>query len=277
MFDITQPTPDQVIELYVLDEGTLKSPPGEAPLEVLPGATLRLQTGVIHDHNGNPVPDGTLVQFIQQDRIQGFVNVIAERTTVDGVANLDYLLEARTGNFRITAAAGDARASQEVDIVIGESAIVSVNTPTPAPTSTATPTGTPTQTATATVPPSPTATDTPQPTSTPSLVDSEPDNDVPGILVGLQMLLAFAVGLLVTGGAGYVMTRGNGQELDQTVRGILWGVIGGLAAYNYFALGLPGAGWLVDLGGWAGLLTTVIGGSAGLLLYRWWVGRPTAG
>ncbi|MGW8319199.1 MAG: glycoside hydrolase family 3 N-terminal domain-containing protein [Candidatus Promineifilaceae bacterium] len=276
MFETTQPTPEQVIELYVLDEGTLKSPPGEAPLEVLPGATLRLQTGAIRDHNGNPVPDGTLVQFIQQDRIQGFVNVIAERTTVDGVANLDYLLEARTGNFRITAAAGDARASQEVDIVIGESAIVSVNTPTPAPTSTATPTGTPTQTATATVPPSPTATHTPQPTSTPSLAESEPDDGVRGALVGLQMLLAFAAGLLVTGGAGYVMSRGDDHDLDQTVRGILWGVVGGLAAYNYFALGLPGTGWLVDLGGWAGLLTTVIGGSAGLLLYRWWAGRREA-
>jgi beta-N-acetylhexosaminidase len=265
---ITKPYPIQVIELYVVDQGVPKSPASEEPLEVVPGATLRLQTSVIIDSNGNPVPDGTLVQFIQQDRIQGFVNVIDERPTVGGVANLDYLLEARTGNFRITASAGDAEASQEIDIVIGENAIVSVNTLTPTATPTSTPTKTPTPTSTPTITPSPTSTQTPVPTpsATPVVDPSEPT--LVSFSTTGQMLMAFGVGLVVTSYAGFAVGRNENEGLSNTLRCILWGLIGGLLFYLYFALNLPGFAWLDDLGYWAGLITTVAGGVLGLVAYR---------
>ncbi|MBE2220198.1 MAG: hypothetical protein IAF02_01575, partial [Anaerolineae bacterium] len=106
----TNPNPNQVIELYIADNaGVTQSPASDAPLETAVGDTLHLQTGTITDYNGNPVPDGTLVQFIQVDRIQGTVNIIAEVPTSNGIARLDYVLEARTGpgKFRITAVSGD--------------------------------------------------------------------------------------------------------------------------------------------------------------------------
>jgi beta-N-acetylhexosaminidase len=268
LFEITKPDPQQIIELFIVDEGTPKSPPSQEPLEAVPGATLRLQTSVIADRNGNPVPDGTLVQFVQQDRIQGFVNVIGERPTRDGIANLDYLLEARSGNFRITATAGDAQASQEINIVIGENAIVSINTPTPAPTLSPTASSTPTPSATATTVPTPTPTHTPIPTATPQ-PPAPTGEETPGSLYSeAQMLFFFGVGLFVTGGVGYAVARNESNSLNRTVRCVLWGLVGSLAAYNYFALGLPGTSWLIGLGVWAGLFTTLVGGLVGLLLYR---------
>jgi beta-N-acetylhexosaminidase len=265
---ITQPYPVQVIELYVVDEGVPKSPASEAPLEVVPGATLRLQTSIIIDGNGNPVPDGTLVQFIQQDRIQGFVNVIDERPTVGGIANLDYLLEARTGNFRITASAGEAEASQEIDIVIGENAIVSVNTLTPTATPTSTPTNTPTATSTPTITPSPTATKTPIPTPTALPLEDPSEPTLISLSSTGQMLLAFGAGLVITSYAGVAVGRNENGGLSKTLRCVLWGLIGGLLFYIYFSLDLPGFEWLDRLGYWAGLITTLTGGLVGLLGYR---------
>jgi beta-N-acetylhexosaminidase len=273
LFQVTNPNPEQVIELYIVDQGTLKSPPGEEPLEVLPGATLRLQTGVIVDHNGNPVPDGTPVQFVQQDRLQGFVNVIGEQPTVAGIANLDYLLEARAGNFRITAASGEARSSQEVDIVIGENAVVSVNTPTPAPTNTATPTLTPSLTPTPSPSPSPTSTPTPEPTATVTPEPLPPAPEAQTVVDEFQLLLGFGLGLVITGGAGFAVGRNQGLGATQSVRCVLWALLGALIAYNYYALGLPGASMLESLGSWGGLLVTLFGGLLGLLIYRL-LGRP---
>lgn len=270
LFEITKPDPAQVIELFIVDQGLPQSPPSQAPLEVVPGATLRLQTGVIRDHNGNTVPDGTLVQFVQQDRIQGFINVIAERPTIDGIANLDYLLEARTGNFRITANSGEATTSQEINIVIGENAVVSINTPTPGPTiapsvtTTPTPSFTPTPTPTLT----PTPTSTPSPTAVPETMVEPPEE--PGMPSEIQMLLGITGGLLIMGGTGYFIGRNGGQtRLDQTLRWVLWALAGGLVAYNYFALNLPGTDFLTTLGSWAGFIMTVLGGAAGLVVYRW--------
>jgi hypothetical protein len=82
------------------------------------------------------------------------------------------------------------------------------------------------------------------------------------------MLFYLGVGLFVTGGVGYAVARNESNNLNRIVRCVLWGLAGGLVAYNYFALGLPGASWLVALGVWAGLLTTLAGGIVGLLLYR---------
>jgi hypothetical protein len=239
-------------------------------LESVPGATLRLQTGIIRDHNGNTVPDGTLVQFVQRDRIQGFVNVIAERPTIDGIANLDYLLEARTGNFSITAGSGDASSSQEINIVIGENAVVSINTPTPGPTvmPTITTTQTPTETPTLTPTETPTPTPSPSPEPTPEVEIQEPPTEP--MPHEAQMLVGIMVGLIVTGGTGYFIGRnGNSVRLDQTLRWVLWALAGGLLAYNYFALGLPGADVLTSLEGWAGLIVTLLGGAIGLGIYRW--------
>lgn len=265
LFQQTQPDPQQVIELYITgSEGERQSPPREQPLDVSIGDTLRLQTGIIRDRNGHPVPDGTIVQFIQRDRIQGLVSIIEEAPTRQGVALLDYVLEARTGpgQFRITAVAGETTQSQEVDIFIEGEALVAILTPEPSPTPTPTPTAV-----------APTPTPTPEPTATPTstpLIEEvgPPPEPVINILVSdFWMLLSLIGGLTAVLAAGLFFTRTQPVPLAQQLRWLLWGVVGGLLVYNYYVLGLPGTAVLLDLGGWAGLLTTLLGGLVGLSVF----------
>lgn len=267
LFAQTQPAPEQVIELFIISSaGEVQSPPSEEPLDLSVGNSLRLQTGVIVDRNGNRVPDGTVVQFVLQDRVQGVVSIIGERVTTNGQATIDYVLDARTGQFRITAVSGPATQSQEVDIIIGDNARVAIITPTPAPTATPTPTYTPTPEPTFT--PIPTA--TPQPTP---LAAPVPPQE-PGVLISLSdflTLLAMSLGLGITGVVAW--TWGGQQTAPPAgpalrLRWLLWGVIGGLLFYIYFGLNLPGTAVLHNFGSWGGLLATLTGGLAGLLAYR---------
>lgn len=265
LFQQTQPNPQQVIELYITSsDGARQSPPREQPLDVSIGDTLRLQTGLIRDRNGHPVPDGTIVQFIQRDRIQGLVSIIEEVPTRLGVAQLDYVLEARTGpgQFRITAVTGEATQSQEVDIFIEGEALVAILTPEPTPTPTATSTA---------VPPTPTPTPEPSatPTSPPTIEEVGPPPE-PGINILLSdfwLLLSLLGGLTAVLAAGFFFTRTQPMPLAQQLRWLLWGVVGGLVVYNYYVLGLPGTAVLLDLGGWAGLITTLLGGLVGLSIF----------
>ena len=265
LFQQTQPNPQQVIELYITgNAGERQSPPREQPLDVSIGDTLRLQTGVIRDHNDHPVPDGTIVQFIQRDRIQGLVSIIEEAPTRQGVAQLDYVLEARTGpgQFRITAVSGNATQSQEVDIFIEGEALVAILTPEPTPTPTATATAVP-----------PTATPTPEPSVTPtSPLPAEelglpPEPGINILLSDFWMLLSLLGGLTAVLATGLFFTHTRAASPVQQLRWLLWGIVGGLVVYNYYALGLPGTAVLLDIGGWAGLLTTLLGGLIGLSIF----------
>ncbi len=256
---ITQPDPDQIIDLYIEQDGNLQAPARELPLEVVVGETLHLVTGEIVDHNGNPVPDGTPVQFLQTDRLQGFTSIVSQQPTQGGVARLDYVLEAQTGLFRITAVSGGATNSQQVDIIIGENVRIVVVTLTPAPTPMDTPTVAPTETLEPT--PVPTATATPTPV---------PPPPEPGLSISLSTfsnLLGFVTGLTLTSILGIVL----GQRLrlsgpSALLRLLLWGLLGSLALYNYYLLQLPGSSWLSSLGNWAALVATAGGGMVGLLL-----------
>ncbi|GAB4158411.1 MAG: hypothetical protein Fur0021_28230 [Candidatus Promineifilaceae bacterium] len=260
LFTVTQPDANQVIQLFIVSDGSVQSPPNEAPQEMMVGQTLRLQTGIIVDQNGYPVPDGTLVEFIQLDRINGFVSVIAQRPTVNGAASLDYILEARTGQFRITAAAGAAHTSLEVDIAIGDNVRVVVITPTPAPTAVPTNTPPPTATATATTTVSP----TPAVTPTLSAAESEPGLLIPLAKVSMLLSLMAGIGLLVA--AGIFIGYNRDLPPTQLLQFVLWGIIGGLLAYLYFSLNLPGSARLQPLGAWAAIITTASGGAVGMLL-----------
>lgn len=265
LFRQTQPNPQQVIELYITgSEGERQSPPREQPLDVSIGDTLRLQTGLIRDRNGHPVPDGTIVQFIQRDRIQGLVSIIEEVPTRLGVAQLDYVLEARTGpgQFRITAVAGEATQSQEVDIFIEGEAFVAILTPEPTPTPTATPTAVP-----PTLTPTPTPTATPTTPTLPEALGPPPEPGINILLSDFWLLLSLLGGLTAVLAAGLFFTRTQPVPLAQQLRWLLWGVVGGLVVYNYYVLGLPGTAVLLDLGGWAGLITTLLGGLVGLSVF----------
>ncbi|MCA9949504.1 MAG: hypothetical protein KDE48_07665 [Anaerolineales bacterium] len=267
----TQPDPAQIIEIFIVQNDTTQSPPSEAPLDAAIGDTLLLQTGVLRDRNGNQVPDGTIVQFILQDRIQGAVSIIGAEPTTDGMARIGYVLEASTGpgQFRITAVSGDAAISQAVDISIEDEAQVAIIVPTPTATITVTPSPIPTNT------PIPSATPTAMPTATPVTIESPLE---PGIRIGLsefQLLMSMFFGLAITGGIGVLLSQRNDNTTAEMVSWLLWGVIGALILYLYYMLGLPGTAVLQNIGSWAGLLTTIVGGLLGLLLFQLWNQRAS--
>ena len=265
LFTQTQPAPQQIIELFLVIGQEIEAPSRQEPLASAIGDTLRLQTGVIFDRNGRAVPDGTLVRFILRNRVQGTVTILGDRPTTGGIAQLDYVLDASMGpgQFRITAESGAATVSQEVDIVIEEDAQLAIIVPTAAPTTT--PTAEPTATATAepTLTPEP-----PTPAATPPLPGPAEE---PGWLIALsamQSLLGVVVGLLAVGLAAVLLDRLSAPALPQRIGQLLWGLVGGLLLYNYYALEMPGAGLLTGLGSAAGLVLVIAGGAGGLLLYR---------
>ena len=270
LFLQTQPTASQVIGLDVTNlNSEADASAGDEPFDVKVGDTLRLQTGVILDNNGNAVPDGTVVRFRQRDRVAGTENILGEVPTTNGVAQLDYVLEARTegGQFRIVAESGAAMISQEVDIRVGTTesgggAQVSIIDPTPQPTPTAEPS--PTATVTATTPP----TDAPEPTSTAAQPPLQPQE--PGIRIELSefgLLTAVFAGLLVSSGAAFSLGRQQNVGLEQQIGWPLWTIVAGLMSYIYFKLGLPGASALGEIQmGW-GFLTSFAGGLVGLIAY----------
>jgi beta-N-acetylhexosaminidase len=255
LFLITQPDPNQIIELYFVERDEIQSPPSQEPLTAVIGDTLQLETGVIVDHNGNQVPDGTLVQFIRQDRIQGTLNIIAEVPTMNGVARLGYVLEASTGpgQFRITAAAGEATISQAVDITIEDNAEAVIVVPTSAPT----PTITPSPTATTTSTPTPTVTPIP-PTRTPVPTPEPQEPSIRIALSELEMLLSMVSGLMIFTIGALFFTR-ESDDLSQRAGALLWGLAGGLSAYVYTILQMPGSDWVLSMGSWAGLTATLLG------------------
>lgn len=264
LFLITQPDPNQIIELYIVDRGEVQSPPSQEPLAAEIGDTLQLETGVIVDRNGHQVPDGTLVQFIQQDRIQGTLNIIAEVPTLNGVARLGYVLEASTGpgQFRITAASGEATISQAVDISIEDEAEVVIVVPTSAPT----PTFTPSPTATTTPSPTPTVTPIP-PTSTPIPPPEPQEPSIRIALSELEMLLSMLTGLVIYTVGALFISRENDAH-SQRAGALLWGMVGGLITYIYMLLQMPGSDWLLSLGSWAGMTATLLGAVLAWSLYQ---------
>lgn len=267
LFSQTQPSPNQVIELFLVIGEEIESPSRQQPLAAAIGDTLRLQTGTVLDRNRNPVPDGTLVRYILRNRVQGTVTVLGDRPTTNGVAQLDYVLDASMGpgQFRITAESGDATLSQEVDIIIEEDAQLVIIIPTPAPTNTATPSPTPTVT------PEPTATSRPLPTTAATPEASGPNADSGWLIDVSEMrsLVGVVTGLSSVGFlAVYANRRFRATSLAQQIGRLLWGFTGGLLFYNYYALGMPGSSLFSGLGSLAGLLLIVAGGLGGLLLYR---------
>lgn len=267
--DQTRPDPNQIISLSYQREGEQIESSAEEALSVSVGDTLRLITGVILDQNGNPVPDNTIVRFIERDRIEGSLSILAEVPTINGIAQLSYVLEARTegGEFRIGVEAGGATISQELDFSVSDSAEgaaqIRLINPTPNPTRTPTPTNTATPTTT------PTFTPTPVPSATPEPPPADPQE--PGVRIELSefwMLTAVSLGLLFIIVLAFLLGNRTDSDITERVGRLLWGVISGLLFYLYYALDLPGTAVFSGWGFMAGVVTTAVGGLVGLAAFQ---------
>jgi beta-N-acetylhexosaminidase len=239
-------TPESAEANTPTPEPTEEGPTPEPQPET--GDALKLQTSVIVDHNGHPVPDGTPGQFIftyPLDARESSVTV----TTRDGVAETTITLD-RVGQLDVAIQADPAPRKVVLQIIVQESG-VSILTPTPEPTST------------------PLPTDTPEPKSTP------PETPLPtpevgngsgssaGASAGLGDLLLALFGALIVSGAGYYALRFRNEPVERALRIALWSIIGGLGLYVAYAVRLPGADWLrqqsgVWAAGWVALFGSVV-------------------
>jgi beta-N-acetylhexosaminidase len=253
---VTFPDPNQALQLY-LDNGNSETTNENGTASPTPvpqfkvGDFISVRTGVILDKNGNQVPDRTIVRFVVT-RGEGVIAQIIESETSHGIARANIRVEA-SGLIQIRVESDLARSANPLVFDIPADAIPTQTEPTP--------TNQPTET------PTPTATNTPTPTLEPTPTPIPPRDQTN---FG-DWTLAFVV-TLVIGISTYWASSMFGQ--------IRWGVragflilIGGLAAYSYIALGMPGSKPLLqDLGTRGVLLVTMIGAAVGAAASWSWRG-----
>jgi beta-N-acetylhexosaminidase len=252
----TTPNPDQIIPLMVEKPGeepeSTETPVSstEPPLTYKVGDTIPLQTGVIVDHNGNPVPDGTIVRFlIDTKSTSGSIEQIETQTT-NGIARTTYRIQ-NIGIFNLRVTADPAQISQILKLEITDAGgqITSFE-PTIAPTGMATPTAT---------------------------VDTQVTPEIEKITNHQKGMPSAADWLLSTiiifSIASILYWWGwRKQKYSWNPRIPFAAIVGGYVVYFYFVIGLPGAGdgiiktgsGLILLGVLVGCL---IGGGIGYLWY----------
>lgn len=135
------PHPDQVIPLSVDEDAAvlLQTEPQEenSPLPKTPvfklGDLLPVKTGVILDHNGHPVPDGTVVAFTMYEQGGNITIQQTESETCEGIAKASISLQS-AGVHEISVKSEPATNSEILVLDISEEeAIVSAIIPTPLP------------------------------------------------------------------------------------------------------------------------------------------------
>jgi beta-N-acetylhexosaminidase len=251
LIDVLTPDPTQTITLHVIydDEETSEE---ATPTGFRRGDLIHVATGVIVDANGNPVPDGTPVSFDIAYQAEGIAPVRIETVTTDGVGAMSLTLD-RLGTLTIQAASELARTSEILQLEVQEDAfsVVTVIPPTGTPIATIGPTG----------------------TASESVGESgEPVDGQEGSAADLHTtnLLDLAIGLLgvvLVSGAGFLLTRRQGDE-QTAIRFALIGAVFGLAGYDYLAIGLPGSEMLLESSGlWSSLVVTIVAGILGQTLW----------
>ncbi len=258
-----EPAPGQIISLSPVSSGDVIS----GSIKV--GSQIELETGIILDQKGHPVPDGTPVEFSLRYPTESLALAPKVETTAGGRARTIVALD-RAGELWITAASGEAKNSTRIELRVGGDTPGTIATVVPSPTPSPTPQPTVTSTPTAT------ATLTPEPTETPApVVAALPPPAKPRVAFGA--FFAALLGAALSAGAVF-MLRKRGQPLGgdeandvQALVAALWATAIGWIAYLLYAFGwLPGA-TTVQARGWvwaAGAVTFVAG-----LLTLFWTGR----
>jgi beta-N-acetylhexosaminidase len=121
LLEVTSPDPNQLISISLLknnQEFLAEDIVSEDPLSVSQGEIITLRTGVILDHNQNPVPDETLVEFQISNGSESINTQSIEAYTNNGVAQISYQIQ-YPGLTQIKAICEPAQTSQIVVLDIG--------------------------------------------------------------------------------------------------------------------------------------------------------------
>jgi len=263
-----EPLPGQVILLSPVEAADKLS----GSIKV--GSQIVIETGIIRDRNGNPVPDGTPVEFSLRYPTESLVLAPQTETTVGGKARTTVMLD-RPGDLWITAQAGEAKDSTRIELKIGGDTPGTIATVVPTPTIMPTPTSTSTPEPTSTEAPTPVPTMTPMP---------EADTNAKALRprVALVAFLFGMVGSALAGGTAFAIKRRRAEKtvapnvtLIPALEAALWAIIVAWIAYLLYALGwLPGATALqAKDAAWAAGMVTFIAGALSSL----WTGRQKSG
>ncbi len=251
---ITAPDPGQIISLYLnlpVDATSTAIPsmtaePTSVPLFNM-GDSVTIRTGTILDHNGNPVPDGTVVRFsISVGGEGGGVFQQQDTTTIGGSGSITLRID-KPGLLEIRAASEPAIISEvlQLDVKEGAAAVVTVIVPV--------------------------LSETVEPIPTTPIPEEESDFITPE---GAPRFGGWMLSMLILSG-GVLLAYWVGGTWGRPRWSMRWGLcalLGGLLVYNYLALGLPGAAELL-LSGDGGMLVglTILGEIAGVFCAWLWM------
>ncbi len=132
----TSPDPSQVITLGVDSTGVIENTPQASetnvPQNFYIGDTLPITTGIILDHNGNHVPDGTIARFIISTETDSVTTQQIETVTQSGVAKASFPIS-QPGRVEIRVVSEPALVSQvlQLEVKEGEGSQVTAIAPTP--------------------------------------------------------------------------------------------------------------------------------------------------
>jgi beta-N-acetylhexosaminidase len=217
------PTPDQIIPLFIdlkssaaSTDTTTTPPPTAVPLFQI-GDIIALRTGEIMDHNGHVVPDGTVVRFSMTLTGEGGgILQQVEAVTTRGTARASFGLD-KPGLLEIHAVSEPAAISEVIQLDVSTSGPVAVTVVVPEMT----------------------------PSAQEAVVPTEAITDSTGLITqeGFPRPSAwFIVMVLLFLTVGLFWWFGRVVFDQQLRRQLAFGaLIGGLLAYNYLVLGLPGS------------------------------------
>lgn len=241
LISATSPDPDQIIELSLdIPEASLGTPVPTMIPQLAVGDLIPIRTGVILDHNGHPVPDATVVEFILSAGLNELA--VQKEATQDGIARTTFLIE-ETGTLVIHARSDPAIESNFLQFDIPPEGIPTIEF---------------------VITQFPTETPTIEPDSTEVIPPEAPiEPPTSSGTIGLSDWLIASGVSIVIGIVIYWITTTFGL-LRWGLRSGLLAVIGGLLAYMYLATRLPGSEQLLSVpGAWGVLLVTVIGTGIG--------------
>ena len=259
-----EPAPGQIIAL---------GPSAEITGSIKVGSQILLETGIILDRNGNPVPDGTPVEFHLRYPTESLLLAPKTETTVNGKARTTVALD-RPGELWITVQAGESKDSTRIELRVGGDTPGSIATVVPSPTLL------PTVTPTLTPEPSPTSVPTPEPVIAPPAAG--PLAAPPRPRVALIAFIFGMVGTVMAGGIAFAVRRRRDKTnfrsdgaMVPALSAALWAAVVAWIAYLLYAVGwLPGATVLQAKDyAWAAGMVTFVAGSVTMF----WTGGKRMG
>lgn len=233
--------PNQIIPLAVEAGDTGPGTPAPTPSGYRVGDSLGLKAGPVIDQNGHLVPDGTVVRFRIAYPSENIPTLVLEGATQAGLATASHVID-RIGAMEVHAVSEPAMVSTILLLQVGETpGFVTAIAPTPP--ATATPGAGVSE-------------------ATPTVASAAASGGAEGPAGGT----ALAASLLVLGGlgalVGFMLGRLGARGWE--VRGGLAVVVGGLLAYDYLAMNLPGAESITSRAGPStGVIVAFVGGLVG--------------